>query len=139
VIARALPYGRMAAFGVAFGFVLGGAGFGDYGELRRMFLLQDLRLVATWLGGAALAGVGFALFRGRGPALPRRPIHAGTVPGGLLFGAGWALSGACPGVVLVQLGEGRWAALATAAGIAAGTWGCMRLQERLRLDPGSCG
>ena len=31
----------------------------------------------------------------------------------MLFGAGWALSGACPAVALVQLGEGHGAALFT--------------------------
>jgi hypothetical protein len=50
-----------------------------------------------------------------------------------------ALSGACPGVVLVQLGEGRLAALAAAGGILGGTWLGKRASARLRLDAGGCG
>jgi hypothetical protein len=40
----------------------------------------------------------------------------------VVFGLGWALSGACPGIVLVQLGEGRLMAGLTLGGIFGGTW-----------------
>ena len=40
---------------------------------------------------------------------------------GVLFGLGWALTGGCPAAPLVQLGEGKLAALATMVGIAVGT------------------
>ena len=40
----------------------------------------------------------------------------------LLFGLGWGVAGACPGTVLVMLGEGKLGALFTIAGITAGTY-----------------
>jgi uncharacterized membrane protein YedE/YeeE len=42
------------------------------------------------------------------------------VPGALLFGVGWAISGACPSIAFVQLGQGQLGALATIAGIFVG-------------------
>jgi hypothetical protein len=42
--------------------------------------------------------------------------------GRLVFGVGWALSGACPGTALAQLGEGKLYALATVARHPLGTW-----------------
>jgi uncharacterized membrane protein YedE/YeeE len=132
------PHLRIGAFGLALGFVLSQAGFTDVDELRRMFLLENGRLFLTYLGGVAIAGAGFALLASRGPALPTRPVHAGTVPGGVLFGIGWAITGGCPGAVLVQIGEGRALALGTAVGILAGTWVAQRVRERVRWDTGSC-
>ena len=42
--------------------------------------------------------------------------------GALLFGAGWALAGTCPGTSVTQLGEGKIVALFTVVGILAGVW-----------------
>jgi uncharacterized membrane protein YedE/YeeE len=68
-----------------------------------------------------------------------RPIHRGTLLGGVLFGAGWALSGACPSIALVQLGEGQLAAAFTLAGIFTGNGLYAVARERyLHWDTGSC-
>jgi hypothetical protein len=136
-VARA-PFFRFGLFGLALGFALSEAGFSDYAELHRMFTFQDLRLLLTFAGAVAVAMVGFALLC-RGDVLPGRPIHRGTVPGGVLFGAGWALCGACPAIALVQLGEGRGAAAATAVGIGGGIWAAQLTRRRWRWDSGSCG
>lgn len=40
----------------------------------------------------------------------------------VIGGAGWALSGACPGTSLVQVGEGKLVALFTVVGILTGTY-----------------
>jgi uncharacterized protein len=108
----------MAAFGLGLGFSLSRIGFTDYEQVHAMFLFGDLRLFGTFVGAAVVTFAGFALLSGRRPA--RQPIHRGIVPGALLFGAGWALTGACPGVVLAQLGEGRVYAALSLAGMLAG-------------------
>jgi len=61
------------------------------------------------------------------------------VPGALLFGAGWAVTGGCPAAVLVQVGEGRLAALASLAGMLGGVWACRWARRRLGLELPSCG
>jgi len=71
--------------------------------------------------GVALSTMGFLLLA-RGKKLPRRAIHKGTIPGGVLFGIGWALTGACPTGALVQVGEGKLMAGLTVVGIAFGAW-----------------
>ena len=118
----------LAAFGLALGFTLSSAGFSDWAEIHRMFTFglgeggpraESLRLLLAFAGAVALAMTGFFLLARR-DALPRRPLTRATVPGALLFGAGWALCGACPAAVLVQLGEGKVAALATLAGMLGG-------------------
>lgn len=114
-------YGANAVFGLLLGFSLSHIGFGDFGEVHRMFTFADLRLLLTFGGAVALCAAGFAVLSRRWQFVRRR-AQAASVVGGALFGLGWALSGACPGIVLVQLGEGRLYALLTLSGILAGTW-----------------
>jgi uncharacterized protein len=129
---------RATAFGLLFGFCLSWMGFADWGEVHRMLCFADLRLFATFCAGVALTSLGFFVFA-RGKPLQRKPIHKGTIVGGILFGAGWALTGACPGVSLVQLGGGQLAALATIAGIFVGTAIYRPLHARFfRWDRGGC-
>lgn len=128
---------ELGALGLAFGAVVSAAGFTDFGELHKMFTLADPRLLLTFGGAVGLAAVGFALHC-RQAGLPRRPIVAGTIPGAVVFGAGWALCGGCPGAVLAMVGEGKLAALVTLGGILLGTALGQRLKGWLRWDSGSC-
>jgi uncharacterized protein len=122
------------AFGVALGFSLSKIGFTSFTELHEMFALTELRMFLVFVGGVALTAVGlFAVGRHRHPTMPLRAIHRGTIPGAVLFGLGWAIAGACPGVAFAQLGEGKLWALATVAGIVVGTLACAPLGRRLGL------
>ncbi len=127
----------LAALGVALGFVISMSGLSDWDELHRMFTFQDFRLLVAFGGAVALAMAGFFLFA-RHDQIPLKHVVAGTVPGALLFGAGWAIAGACPGAALVQLGEGKWPALLTVAGILAGAWLHDRLRKRFGWARHSC-
>lgn len=115
------PWIRTAAPGLLLGFTVSRLGFGDYDELHRMLLFKDLRLLLAFALAVSLAIAAFALIKGR-LNLPTLKVHKGTIPGAVLFGIGWAITGACPGVALIQLGQGRWPALASLGGILAGLW-----------------
>lgn len=109
------------AMGGLLGASLSRIGFTSWDEVHAMFTFADLRLFLTFVSGVALLGVALEVVRRRArPAWPPRPIARGTLLGGAIFGLGWALSGACPGVAVVQLGEGKLYALFTLAGILAG-------------------
>jgi uncharacterized membrane protein YedE/YeeE len=128
------------ATGAALGFSLGFIGFGDYGELHRMFTFADLRLFLTFAGAVVVTGLGLR-FLVRSP-LPSAPVHKSAVIGGACFGLGWVLTGACPGIALVQLGEGTLGAAFTLAGMLAGIRAYDAVNQRwLRWgDPdASCG
>lgn len=126
-------------FGGALGYVLARLGFADYAEVQRLFSFADARLLLAFGTAVVLGIVGFALLRRRRTAPGQRPIHRGTVPGAVLFGAGWALTGACPSVVLVQFGLGYMPALYTAGGILLGVWLYRHVNRHyLRWDSGSC-
>jgi len=60
-----------------------------------------------------------------------KPFHKGVVIGGTLFGAGWAIAGACPGPIYAQIGGGAWMALITLAGALFGTYAYAFLKPKL--------
>jgi uncharacterized protein len=125
--------------GAALGFSLSRIGFTSYDELHKMFVFADLRLLLVFMGAVAICGVGFRLLP-VGRALPPRPVQKSVIVGGLVFGFGWVLSGACPGSALAQLGEGKLFSLFTLAGIAVGTLAFGPLNQRLfKWDTGVCG
>lgn len=134
---------RSIFFGTLFGFVLSRAGATDYDAIAGMFQLQDLHLVGMIGGAVVLSSFGFLLvrakrlstLRGEPISLTVKPFTPALVPGALLFGTGWALSGTCPGTALAQIGEGRWAAIATFVGIVVGA--CVA--RRLRLGHAEVG
>jgi len=130
-----------ALLGVLMGFVLSRIGFSSWDEVHAMFVFSDLRM---FLGFGVAVMLLFVAFRALAKVTARtpfrdRPVHKGTLIGGLLFGAGWAISGACPSIALVQLGEGQLAAGYTLLGVFAGNWlyGAVHMRF-LRWDTVSC-
>ena len=107
-----------------------------------MFTFHSLRMFLAFCGGVALLALVWPLLGQLEPGAVRmspRVIHRGSVAGGVAFGVGWALSGACPSIALVQLGEGQLAAGWTLLGMLAGNWLYAALHTRfLRWDTGSC-
>jgi uncharacterized protein len=130
---------RFLGFGALFGFALSRARATDYDTIAGMFRLTDFHLVGVIGSAIATAAVGFWLLRrsgnrtatGQPIELGDKPWRPGAVWGGLTFGAGWALSGACPGTALAQVGEGKLVALVTVAGILGGTYIYGHVRSRL--------
>ncbi len=60
-----------------------------------------------------------------------KPYHTGVIVGGMLFGAGWAITGACPGPIYAQIGAGAWMALFTFAGALLGMFAYAALKPKL--------
>ncbi len=126
-------------YGLFMGVILSLVGFTNYAEVHKMFIFADFRLLFMFAATVGISMVGFAVLA-RKANLPRKSFTKGTVPGSLLFGAGWAITGACPSIALVQLGEGQFAAIFTVLGMLFGVWSYRRLAAGgLQLDTGVCG
>ncbi len=128
-----------AFLGIAMGFVVARIGFADYDELHKMFIFADLRMLYTFAGAVAIAMLVLLPFSKRIPK-QHKIFQPGTIPGSMLFGFGWAVCGACPSMVFVQLGSGKVAALMTLVGIYIGVLLHKKMHARyFRWDTGSCG
>ena len=111
---------KVGVFGGALGFTLSCTGFSNFGEVHRMFTFSDLRLVMVFGGAVMISMMLFAAFDRPRFFHPRLTVHRGNLIGGILFGAGWAITGACPAISLVQIGEGQLPAIATLMGVLVG-------------------
>lgn len=126
-------------FGLAMGLLLGVSGFADFSEVHEMFELEKLDLLYAFAGAVGISMIGFFLFA-RGSNRGKKHFNNGVIPGGVIFGVGWAITGACPGIALVQVGQGQLAAVFTLLGILGGVW-MYRLMAAggLQVDTGICG
>ncbi|NCB24975.1 MAG: YeeE/YedE family protein [Bacteroidia bacterium] len=116
--------------GIFFGFVLSRSGASEYNFIYWMFTGENLKL-ALLMGTAIVTGaIGMQIIKrtgnkdakGKEIQINRKPLNKYTVIGGVLFGLGWAVTGACPGTVLAQVGEGKLLALFTLIGLIFGTF-----------------
>jgi len=108
-------------FGIFFGFVLSRSGASDYNFIHQMFTGENLKL-ALLMGTAIVTGaIGMIILKRAGNKdikgdqikISKKPLNKYTVIGGAIFGLGWAITGACPGTVLAQVGEGKLLGLFT--------------------------
>jgi len=133
-----LVYGLL---GILMGLALSAIGFTDYDELFKMFTFADTRMLFAFASGVGIAAIVFIVLHvTRLVRLDKKFFHPGTVMGSILFGYGWVLCGACPGVVLIQLGQGKLPALLTMIGMYVGVRTYRYLHERyFHWDTGTCG
>jgi uncharacterized protein len=122
---------RVTGFGVGvvFGVMLSWTGMSSPAVIREALLFQDAYLYLMFAAAVATAAIGIRLLRARrvralltGERISwsvdrPQPRH---IWGSLLFGVGWAISGACPGPIATQLGQGIAWALFTTAGVVIG-------------------
>ena len=129
----------MAIFGLLMGAIMVYTGFSNFDEVHKMFTFADFRLLFGFAGAVTLLVIAFLLLNRRKSRRKTR-INKGAIPGGIMFGTGWAITGACPTIALVQLGQGQIAALFTVFGILFGVWLYRYISAgNIKLDTEICG
>ncbi len=112
--------------GIAFGFVLERAGFGQARNLAAQFYLTNTRVLKVMFSAIVTALVGMALLSGVGLL----DLSLVTVPetflwpqlvGGLLLGVGFIVSGYCPGTGVVAAASGNLDGAAAIGGVMLGS------------------
>ena len=145
--------------GIAFGVALERAGLGNARKLTGQFYLTDFTVFKVMFTAIVTAMLGLfwlsrlGLVDLTGIYVPETALAAQSI-GGLVFGAGFAIAGLCPGTSCVAAASGRGDGVATALGmfmgmLAAGLgfpWlarlysygarGAWTLPDLLRVPPG---
>jgi uncharacterized membrane protein YedE/YeeE len=123
-------YLAVLACGVLFGLGLSVATMVRPEVVLEFLLFRDLGLLVV-LGAAVMVAL---LAYQLGPRLMKKPLfeplygrhvahlNARTLIGAALFGAGWGLSGVCPGPAITGLGTGNWPMLLSLLGIFIGAY-----------------
>jgi len=125
--------------GLIFGIILIKSEVVSWFRIQEMFRLQSFHMYGV-LGSAVTTGIisiwlikkfNIKTIRGERIQLTNRKFSKGQVYGGLLFGFGWAITGACPGPLFAQLGTGITVTIVTIFSAIAGTWVYGLMEERL--------
>lgn len=111
-------------FGVAFGFLLQKGGVAKYHILIGVLLLEDFTVIKVMASAILVGMIGVLTLHARGKVdLELKPTqYAANILGGLIFGAGFALSGYCPGTGAAAFGQGNYDAAAVMLGMIAGSY-----------------
>jgi uncharacterized membrane protein YedE/YeeE len=125
--------------GILFGIILVKSEVISWFRIQEMFRLQSFHMFGV-IGSAVVVGMisVWLLKRIRVKSLGGVPItvtkkrfHKGNIIGGLIFGFGWAITGACPGPLFAQIGTGATVVVVTLLSAIAGTWVYGYLREKL--------
>lgn len=114
--------------GLAFGFVLERAGFGNARVLAAQFYFRDLRVLKVMFTAIVTAMVGLFLLARVGfvdlSLVYLTPTYvAPQIVGGLILGAGFIIGGYCPGTSCVSAATGRIDGMVYLAGMIGGLLG----------------
>jgi uncharacterized membrane protein YedE/YeeE len=116
--------------GLGFGIVFVKAEIISWFRIQEMFRFQSFHMYGV-IGSAVVVGAisvflikkwNIKTIYGEKVSFTPKQFNKGQIIGGLLFGAGWALTGACPGPLFAQIGTGASVVIVTLLSAIAGTW-----------------
>lgn len=130
---------KYSVAGILFGIILIKSEVVSWYRIQEMFRLQSFHMFGV-IGSAVVVGILSVLLikkfnvktiDGEPIKLEDKKFNKGQIYGGLLFGFGWAITGACPGPLFAQIGSGALAVIVTLFSAIAGTWTYGLLRDRL--------
>lgn len=127
---RSKPNWVFGLVGVIFGIVFVKAEIISWFRIQEMFRLDSFHMYGV-IGSAVFVGLlsvqlirrfNIRTLEGDPISIAPKQFSQGQIWGGLLFGFGWAITGACPGPLFAQIGAGYTAVGITLLSALAGTW-----------------
>jgi uncharacterized membrane protein YedE/YeeE len=125
--------------GIIFGVVFVKAEIVSWFRIQEMFQLTSFHMYGV-IGTAVIVGmISVAIIKktkaktiyGEAITLENKTFNKGQIYGGLIFGLGWAITGACPGPLYAQIGAGFGAIFITLLSAILGTWVYGYFREKL--------
>lgn len=130
---------RYMAVGTFFGIILVKAEVISWFRIQEMFRLLSFHMYGVIGSAVAVGAASVFLIKklniktadGEQIDFAPKSFSVGQIYGGLLFGFGWALTGACPGPLYAQFGTGATVTVVTLLSAVCGTWVYGYLRDRL--------
>lgn len=125
--------------GILFGIVFLKAEVISWFRIQEMFRLQSFHMYGI-IGSAVVVGVisvflinkfNIKTIYGEKITIAPKTFNKGQIYGGLIFGLGWAVTGACPGPLYAQIGTGATVIIVTLLSAIAGTWFYGLVREKI--------
>jgi uncharacterized protein len=108
-------------------------------RIQEMFRLTSFHMYGV-IGTAVAVGIisiqlikrlNIKTLSGEKISITPKTFNKGQIYGGLIFGLGWAITGACPGPIFAQIGSGFLVVFITLLSALAGTWVYWFLRDKL--------
>lgn len=125
--------------GAAFGFVFVKAEIISWFRIQEMFRFDSFHMYGV-IGSAVVVGaisvqiikrLKLKALNGETISIAPKIFNKGQIYGSVLFGIGWAVTGACPGPLFAQIGAGYLAVTVTLLSAVLGTWVYGYIRHRL--------
>jgi uncharacterized membrane protein YedE/YeeE len=125
--------------GIIFGIVFVKAEIISWFRIQEMFRLQSFHMYGV-IGTAVFVGAisiflikkfNIKTIHGEEIVIAKKEFNKGQIFGGLLFGFGWAITGACPGPLYAHIGAGFYVIAVVILSAIAGTWTYGYFKEKL--------
>lgn len=116
--------------GILFGIIFVKSEVISWYRIQEMFRFQSFHMYGI-IGSAVVVGMisvflikkfNVKTLNGEEIIFTDKKFNKGQIYGGLLFGFGWAITGACPGPLFAQIGTGVTVIVVTLISAIAGTW-----------------
>jgi len=124
---------RYFIFGIIFSVILIKVEAVSWYRIQEMFYFESFHMYGVLLSGIGVAFVGFWLIRKSGiRTLTKKPLQPyANAFGGILFGIGWGITGACSGPVYALIGLQVWPAVLVLIGALTGTFMYALIRNKL--------
>ena len=112
---------RVLILGILFGIVLVKGQVISWFQINEMFLFKSAYMYLVIVSAIIVGIISLLIIRrlhartidGQEIVISKKPMTKGTILGGIIFGLGWAITGACPGPIYAQIGSGTYLAIVT--------------------------
>lgn len=130
---------KYSLVGILFGIVFVKAEIISWFRIQEMFRLQSFHMYGVIGTAVAVGALSVFLIKrfniktlsGEKIEIAPKVFDKGQIYGGLLFGFGWAITGACPGPLFAHIGAGFYAVIVVIVSAIAGTWTYGYFKEKL--------
>ena len=121
---------RVLILGIFFGIVLVKGQVISWFRIHEMFRFESPYMYLVIASAVVVGMVSLFIIRrlkaktidGQPIELSDKQLNKGTIIGGIIFGLGWAITGACPGPIYAQIGSGTYLAIVTFLAAITGTY-----------------
>ena len=130
---------KYLVIGIFFGIIFVKAEIISWFRIQEMFRVESFHMYGVIGSAIFTAMISILIIKkfklksiyGEPVKIAKKEFNKGNIYGGLIFGLGWAMTGACPGPLFAQIGTGATVIVVTLLSAIFGTWIYGKYRDKL--------